>query len=469
MLTTTQQQLLRQIPAIHELLSLPDVQRLNEGQVLDQETLTQLCQKSVEQVRQKILTETRPADFSVEQEIIQTLAMKIKQLLHSPLKPVINGTGVVLHTNLGRAKLSKAAQRALTEVATYYSSLEFNLVEGTRGSRHDIVEKLICHLTGAEAALVCNNNAAAVYLVLKEMATNKEVIVSRGELVEIGGSFRVFEIMRESGANLVEVGTTNKTHLYDYERAISERTGLIMKVHTSNFVIKGFTASVPGHELVQLAHQRNLPVFEDLGSGVLFDLRPYGIGNEPTVQDVLREGIDLVSFSGDKLLGGPQAGIIAGKAEYIKRLKKNQLMRSLRVDKFTLAALHATLKAYLNPAQAKEEIPTLRMILQAEESIKAKAEQFINQVDSSIFTAELIQVESEVGGGTLPEVTLPSWGVKLTSSVDRSISAFSKRLRTSPFPVVGRIMDDHLILDFRTIDEEEIPIVLKTLHGQAQA
>ncbi|GGK19837.1 L-seryl-tRNA(Sec) selenium transferase [Caldalkalibacillus thermarum] len=469
MLTTVQQQLLRQIPAIHDLLALPEVERLNEGQVLDQQTLTHLCQKSVEQVRKQILTTEPPADFPVMQEILYTLAQNIKALLHSPLKPVINGTGVVLHTNLGRAKLSKAARLALSEVATYYSSLEFNLTEGTRGSRHNIVEKLICQLTGAEAALVCNNNAAAVYLVLKELATDKEVIVSRGELVEIGGSFRVFEIMRESGARLVEVGTTNKTHLYDYERAIGERTGLIMKVHTSNFVIKGFTASVPGHELVQLAHQHNLPVFEDLGSGVLFDLRPYGIGNEPTVQDVLREGVDLVSFSGDKLLGGPQAGIIAGKAKYIKRLKKNQLMRSLRVDKFTLAALHATLKAYLNPERAKEEIPTLRMILQPEEKIKAKAEQFINQVDTSIFTAELVQVESEVGGGTLPDVTLPSWGVRLSSAKDASVAAFSKRLRTAPFPVVGRIIDDHLVLDFRTIDEEEIPIALKTLHGQAPA
>jgi L-seryl-tRNA(Ser) seleniumtransferase len=371
---------------------------------------------------------------------------------------------VVLHTNLGRALLSKAAQEAILNVARHYSTLEYNLEKGERGSRHAIVEQLICHITGAEAALVVNNNAAAVYLVLKELANGKEVIVSRGELVEIGGSFRVFEIMRESGAQLVEVGTTNKTHLYDYERAIGPNTGLIMKVHTSNFVIRGFTASVPGQELVQLAHQHQLPVFEDLGSGVLFDLRPYGIGHEPTVQDVIQEGVDLVSFSGDKLLGGPQAGIIAGKAEYISRLKKNQLMRSLRVDKLTLAALEATLKAYLNPGKAKDEIPTLRMILQPEKEIKERAQQALDKIDRSLYKADLIPLQSEVGGGTLPEVFLPSWGITLISKRESSTAALSARLRKAPFPLIGRIMDDQFVLDFRTIADEDVPILLHTLH-----
>lgn len=462
MLKEHQKTQLRQLPSVHDILQHSSIKEFKDEQI-SIEMITTICQEAIHEVRELIIHEkvdTLTSSLTLILDKVQEYALT---LLSSPLKSLINGTGVILHTNLGRSKLSKEAQLELSNVSRFYSNLEYNLSEGIRGSRHSIVEGLICQLTGAEAAIVCNNNASAVFLTLRELANQKEVIVSRGELVEIGGSFRVSEIMRESGAQLVEVGTTNKTHLYDYERAITEETALILKVHTSNFVIKGFTASVTGTDLVNMANKNNVPVFEDLGSGVLIDLRSHGIGQEPTVQDVLRDGVDLVSFSGDKLLGGPQAGIIAGKKKYIDRLKKNQLMRSLRVDKFTLAALHSTLRAYLNPKKAMEEIPTLNMILQNSESIKEKAEKFISLIVDSDYICQLIQVESEVGGGTMPEVRIPSWGVDIESKSDKHVSSFSKRLRMAQFPVIGRIHNERFILDFRTINEEEIPILISSI------
>jgi L-seryl-tRNA(Ser) seleniumtransferase len=464
MLTKKQQEQLRQIPAIHELLQQERIVDLVQEAALDGERITKMCRESAAEVRRAILEDHADLGPEVTLEIVRRVEEKAKHLLFSPLQPLINGTGVVLHTNLGRAKLSEAAEQAMTQVARSFSSLEFELSTGERGSRHAIVEELICALTGAEAALVCNNNAAAVYLVLKSLAKNREVIVSRGELVEIGGSFRVSEIMKESGAALVEVGTTNKTHLHDYEQAISDHTALIMKVHTSNFVIKGFTTAVPGAALTKLAHQHGLLVFEDLGSGVLYDLRAHGIGEEPTVQEVLRDGIDLVSFSGDKLLGGPQAGIIAGKKNLIERLKKSQLMRTLRVDKFTLAALHATLAAYLDENRARTEIPTLRMILAQKQEIKRRVDLFLDQFHSDRYVCRAIEVESEVGGGTLPDVRLPSWGVELTASSGHYTPVrLSTRLRQVTHPVIGRIHKERFILDFRTIDTEDIPRLIHSL------
>jgi len=461
MLSEVQRNQLRAIPSVHDILHHSTIISLALEEIYGRDLLTQSIQDSIEELRKGILANKLNLDDSeMITFIVQQVTEKINQIHDSPLKPLINGTGVVLHTNLGRAKLSKKALEELVKVSGSYSNLEFQLEEGIRGSRHSIVEKLICHLTGAEAALVCNNNAAAVFLTLRELARDKEVIVSRGELVEIGGSFRVSEIMRESGAKLVEVGTTNKTHMYDYEKAITSETGLIMKVHTSNFVIKGFTAAVEGSKLTEMAHSHGIPVFEDLGSGVLFDLKPFGIGSEPTVQEVIKEGVDIVSFSGDKLLGGPQAGIIAGKKVYIDRLKKNQLMRSLRVDKFTLAALHATLSSYLNPKKAKEEIPTLHMILMDPDHIKDKAERFIAEMDQNLYHISLVPLESEIGGGTMPEVKLQSWGVEITSTVDKNVATLSRRLRLSKIPIIGRVHQDRFILDFRTIAEDEIPYVV---------
>ena len=462
-------QLLRQLPSIHEFVQQKTVQTMATEAGISKDRIISMSQAVIDQTRAHILSDelTGMADieaFNLHQYLIEQLHVKVNNTTAITIKPLINGTGVILHTNLGRAKLSNRAKDALLEVATHYSNLEYRLNEGVRGSRHDLVSQLICELTGAEAAIVCNNNAAAVFLVLREMAAGKEVLVSRGELVEIGGSFRVSEIMRESGARLVEIGTTNKTHLYDYEQAITEETSLMMKVHTSNFVIKGFTAKVSGTELSQLAHKHHIPVFEDLGSGVLYDLKTQGIGEEPTVQEVLKEGVDLVSFSGDKLLGGPQAGIIAGKKKYIERLKKNQLMRSLRVDKFTLAALHATLAAYLNPQTAKEEIPTLRMILQPLEDIKSRVDKFISMlIPSTFYSCKPVQTTAEIGGGTMPEVQLPSWGVEIQHTTLK-VNQMAACLREAPFPIIGRIYQDSYILDFRTIEDHELPLILNSMH-----
>jgi L-seryl-tRNA(Ser) seleniumtransferase len=361
--------------------------------------------------------------------------------------------------------LSKAALRAVHEVARSYSNLEYRLHTGQRGSRHEHVEAVLRCLTGAESALVVNNNAAAVLLVLRTLAQGREVIVSRGQMVEIGGSFRVSEIMRESGARLVEVGTTNKTRREDFEEAISEETALLMKVHTSNFKIIGFTESVSREEMVKIARKHNIPCFEDLGSGVLYDLRARGIGEEPTVQECLRAGVDLVSFSGDKLLGGPQAGIIVGKKKWIDALKKNQLLRALRVDKMTLAALEATLLHYLNPEEAAREIPVLRQILKSPEEIGASAERLRDRLREALGEAlrlEVIPSVSEVGGGSLPGVELPSFCLSVTLP-GMPVHRLEEGLRKGDPPVIGRVSKNRLLLDLRTVEEEEHPHIAAAL------
>src|SRR5699024_11664999 len=305
--------------------------------------------------------------------ILQGLDNYIKNFEKNNLQSVINATGVILHTNLGRARLSEQAIKQITETAATYSTLEYNVNTGKRGSRHDLVEEYLKQLTGAEAGLVVNNNAAAVYLVLKAMAYNQEVIVSRGELIEIGGSFRISEIMKESEAKLIDVGTTNKTHVFDYEHAITEETAFLMKVHKSNFKLIGFSEEVDTAELLPMSKKHTIPIYEDLGSGTLFDFESKKVGTEPTIQAKVKAGIDLISFSGDKLLGGPQAGIIVGKKEYIEKLKQHQLARVLRVDKFTLAGLEATLKSYIRGQETKE-IPTVRDIVQHKEVVLEKAQ-----------------------------------------------------------------------------------------------
>jgi L-seryl-tRNA(Ser) seleniumtransferase len=393
----------------------------------------------------------------------EELRRKVTAMLSPRLRRVINGTGVVLHTNLGRAVLSDVVVKQIVEAASYYSNLEYNIAEGTRGSRHSHVEELICRLTGAESAMVVNNNAAAVYLILRELAHAKRVIVSRGQLVEIGGSFRVSEIMAESGARLVEVGTTNKTHLYDYERAIDEETALLMKVHTSNFRTVGFTSSVSLNELVALGTKYQIPVYEDLGSGALYDLRALGIGDEPLVRDVIASGADLVSFSGDKLLGGPQAGIIAGKKKWIDRLKKNQLARVLRVDKMTLAGLDATLRLYLLPEQAAKEIPTLRDILVPLREIEEKAIRFISRLaNAANIRAELMDDESAVGGGTLPGITLPT-KVAALAFQGQPAHHVEEKLRLNEPPVIVRVVQNQVRIDFRTIMDEEIDLLVTAI------
>jgi L-seryl-tRNA(Ser) seleniumtransferase len=368
------------------------------------------------------------------------------------LRAVVNATGVVLHTNLGRALLSPLALERLTRVGGAYSNLELDIATKERGSRYSHVEGLLQRLTGAEDALVVNNNAAAVLLALETLAHGREVIVSRGELIEIGGEFRIPDIMLRSGAVLREVGTTNRTHLRDYAEAIGPNTALLLKVHTSNYRVVGFTADVSSRELVELGRQRSLPVMEDLGSGSLLDLRPYDFPHEPTVPEVVGSGVDLVSFSGDKLLGGPQAGIVVGRRELVTRLKKNPWNRALRIDKLTLAALEATLYAY-DAGQALETVPTLRLLTEPLASVRRRAQRVLSRLPADVrsrLAARLVEDRAQVGGGALPTVELPTAAVQLGATPEAA-RALDAGLRRSDPPVIGRIVDDRLLLDCRTV------------------
>ncbi|MDB2050253.1 L-seryl-tRNA(Sec) selenium transferase, partial [Clostridium perfringens] len=369
-------------------------------------------------------------------------------------------TGTILHTNLGRAIISKKHADYLSEVVTNYSNLEYNLEEGKRGERYSHFEKLICKITGAECAMAVNNNAAAVMLVLSSMAENKEVIVSRGELVEVGGKFRIPDVMKSSKADLVEIGTTNKTHLEDYEDAITENTGAFLKVHTSNFKILGFTENVSIDELCKLGKEKDIPVIEDIGSGVLVDLSKYGLEYEPTVQDSIKAGVDIVSFSGDKLLGGPQAGIIVGKKQYIDKMKKNPLTRAFRIDKFTATILEMIFHEYLNEEDAIKNIPALSLITKDIKEIEKGANKLYGKLNDikDVAHVEIEDTLSQIGGGSLPAERIKS---KCVTILPKNISTatLEERLRFGENPVVGRISEDKLILDMRTVLEDEIEIL----------
>jgi len=380
------------------------------------------------------------------------------------LAPVVNATGVVLHTNLGRALLSPLTLERLRRVGSAYSNLELDLKTKERGSRYVHVDGLLKRLTGAPASLVVNNNAAAVLLALESLARGKEVIVSRGELIEIGGEFRIPDIMRRSGAILREVGTTNRTHLKDYADAIGPETALLLKVHTSNYRVLGFTAQVPTRDLVELGRSRGIPVMEDLGSGCFVDLRPYGFPYEPTVQEAVAAGLDLVSFSGDKLLGGPQAGIVVGKTELVERLKKNPLNRALRIDKLTLAGLEATLYAY-EAGNAIETIPTLRMLTERLAAVRRRARRLLRRLSPPVAAAlgaALVEGRAQVGGGSLPLVELPTVALAI-GTPERSAQQLDQALREGEPPVIGRIADDRLLLDCRTVLNSDIPALADTL------
>jgi len=398
-------------------------------------------------------------------DIIDLIAGKIAVSLRPKLRRVINASGIVLNTGLGRAPLSVQAQQALMDVTRGYSSVEIDLESGKRGSRHDLVQELLVNLTGAEAAAVVNNNAAATLLTLNTLANGKQAIVARGELVTIGGSFRIPDIMKKSGAIMTEIGTTNKTALWEYEDAIDENTGLVMKVHTSNYRIIGFVSDVPIEQLVHLGKKYKIPVVHDLGSGMLFDLSKYGLPKEPVVGESIKAGADVVTFSGDKLLGGPQAGIIVGKKKYIDQIKKNQLARAVRCGKLTFAALEATLRLFLDRKKLEQSHPVIRILLKEEAEIQADAQLLQTEVANVMGErgeAQLRKGLSEVGGGSLATESLPTWLVYVTL---RSVTPeeLGRKLRLSEPAITTRIINDSVAFDVRTLLENEIPLIVQAI------
>lgn len=408
-------------------------------------------------------------DELTEAALLPALLRHVRRLSKPSLRRVVNASGVVVHTNLGRSLLAQEAVQAVHDAALHYSNLEFDLESGNRGSRYSHVEPLICRLCGAEAALVVNNNAAAVLLVLDSLCKGREVVVSRGELVEIGGSFRIPEVMERSGCFLKEVGSTNRTHRKDYAGAITENTAALMKVHSSNFRIIGFHSEVRRSDLAALAHEHGLPCIEDLGSGVLLDFAAAGLpqaAGEPMVSKVLAAGVDVVSFSGDKILGGPQAGIIAGKAEYIARMKSNPMNRALRIDKLTLAALEATLRLYLDPKLAKERIPTLAMLCQSDKESRAKARKLERAIarllPENTLSFSVSRGRSCAGGGAFPELDLSGWVLRATAPT-MNPEALRAALLTTDTPVLARVENDALVLDPRAMADDEYNLVAKAL------
>lgn len=451
-----------------DLSKLPSVERL--AQLVEQEgpgryprpLIVACAREVVHTVRERLLNDEAVAVDP------QTLLAEVQALLGrrtaATLTRAVNATGIIVHTNLGRAPLSARARAAMVEAARGYSTLEVDADSGRRGARYRHLEPLLARVTGAQSAIAVNNNAAAVLLALSALGKGKEVIVSRGELVEIGGSFRLPEVMAQSGAALVEVGTTNRTYAKDYERALTANTGLILKVHRSNFVMDGFVHEASIDDLVDLGRRHGIPLMFDAGSGCLVDFRTRGLPYEPTVPDVIRAGCDIVTFSGDKLLGGPQAGIIVGQATLLERIRSHPLARAVRIDKLDIAALAATLQSYLDPHKVWDEIPVLRMLTVAPDSLRAAAEDMKRQLSSVLppeWQIDVVATVAEVGGGSLPEAHLPSFGVEIRSSLSPNrLDAF---LRAHQPPVFGRIREDALLLDVRTLLPGDDDIVVEVL------
>lgn len=455
--------LFRKLPKVDELLSDQKIRSFLD--TMPRDVVLQTIREVLEQKRNAILT--HDGELQIDALSYETVVKDIVAGLSfceiKSLRKVINATGVVLHTNLGRANLCAEAVKRVNEVADAYSTLEYDPNTGKRGSRHSHVEKIIREMTGAEAAMVVNNNAAATMLCLAALCRGGEVIISRGELVEIGGSFRVPEIMEESGAKLIEVGTTNKTKIQDYEKKICENTAALMKVHTSNYKIIGFTEEVPVRKLKRIGERHGLPVIYDLGSGLMMDLSEYGI-HEPTVQEAVNAGADVVLFSGDKLLGGPQAGVLVGKKSYIDQMKEHPLARVLRVDKLTLAAIAATFEAYYDLEKCKTQIPVLAMITAKKNVLQQRAEQLKKQIakQSADYQIEIAEDKGMVGGGSAPNAVLTNIVLEVTHE-SLSASKLAEALRKGKLPIIARIHNDKLILDVRTISDDEIPWVARKL------
>ncbi len=472
-------ELLRYIPPVHELLNQEEIKTLIEYNGRD--LVIEEINIQQENLRREILSDVfnfsgELGEFGMDSRILSN--QNYRRILHdlliervkyglstktSPrLKRVINATGTVIHTNMGRAPLASEACQELLDISGKYNNLELDLETGERGSRYVHIEDLITKLTGAESALVVNNNAAAVMLVLRNLARNKEVPISRGELVEIGGSFRVPDVMEESGAILKEVGTTNKTHLNDYKAAINENTAILLSVHTSNYRIIGFTEKPSLEDMANLAHDNGIPLVKDLGSGLLYKLKDY---DEPTVAEILSSGVDIATFSGDKLLGGPQSGIIVGRKKYIDWLKKDQLTRALRIDKLTMKALETTLRLYLDFESAKDKIPVLKALNFSEEELKDYAKEISARLKDEIaqdFKIDISRETSRVGGGAMPEIELPTWVVEIESdNVD--LYELNKKLRSQDPPVMLRFKKEKLLIDPRTLLEDDFDILTRVL------
>ena len=469
-------ELLKNLPKIDEIILLLEKQNLYRK--ASREIVLEICREVVQNMRERILTAPEKQLSLVENSetsVAESVLAAIDELRRPKLRRVVNATGVILHTNLGRAPLCPEAVERIMEVGRGYSNLEFDLDRGVRGLRYDHVSRLLCVLTGAEDALIVNNNAAAVLLVLNTLAENKEAIVSRGELIEIGGEFRIPDVMTKSNSILREVGTTNRTRLADYEKAIGPNTGVILKVHTSNYRIVGFTEEAELIPLVALGKHYNIPVFDDLGSGCLLDLDRYGLQHEPTVREVLDTDVDVVTFSGDKLLGGPQAGIIVGKTDILTKIKKNPLNRALRIDKFTLAALEATLMRYLAPETASQTLRPLKALTEPVRDVKKRARKLMQKLRHAELPGlsfELMDEKAAAGGGSLPMQEIPTESLPMqeiptvvvaVKSAKMSSVRMESRLRQAEVPVIVRVDEDRILLDMRTLAEEEFPFVTDAL------
>jgi L-seryl-tRNA(Ser) seleniumtransferase len=449
------------LPSVDRVLGLSEVSALTKR--CDLALVTEFVREAIDETRQSILAGEmgQCSPDSILPGIVASVRGNMDQVLSSRFRKVINATGIVLHTNMGRAPLPQTALDQISKVAGGYSNLELDLVSGQRGSRIDLVEDLLCRLTGAEAAAVVNNNAAAVLISLNTLAFGRDALVSRGELVEIGGSFRIPDIMSKSGANMIEVGTTNRTHLKDFESAITNKTGVMLAVHPSNYRVLGFTADVTIEELAELGARHEVPVVHDLGGGVLKDLGQFGLPHEPVVSESVFAGADVVTFSGDKILGGPQAGVIVGKRAAVDAIQKNPLMRALRCGKLTYAALEATLQLFMNPDELLQTHPTLRMFTESVAALSERGERVaraLKDLSDGGTIVEIVESVAQAGSGTLPLEELESVALVITSE-NPSVTELARRLRRDDPAIVGYINDDKLYLDLKTVDEKEVDLL----------